>query len=54
MAKTITQDPLTRAIDSMYRAGNYGGSLSIRVQRCDAIVFFDMPRLTCVDGVLQR
>jgi adenylate kinase family enzyme len=34
--------------------GNYGGSLSIRVQRCDAIVFFDMPRLTCVGGVLQR
>jgi adenylate kinase family enzyme len=34
--------------------GNYGGSLSPRVQRCDAIVFFDLPRLTCVGGVLQR
>lgn len=34
--------------------GNYGGSLSIRVERCDAIVFFDMPRLTCVGGVVKR
>jgi adenylate kinase family enzyme len=34
--------------------GNYGGSLSIRVQRCDAIVFFDLPRLSCLRGILQR
>lgn len=40
--------------DSWILDGNYGASLSIRVQRCDAIVFFDMPRLTCVSGVLQR
>jgi adenylate kinase family enzyme len=40
--------------DSWIIDGNYGGSLTIRVERCDAIVFFDMPRLTCVGGVLQR
>jgi adenylate kinase family enzyme len=40
--------------DSWILDGNYGGSLSIRVQRCDAIVFFDMPRLVCLRGVLQR
>lgn len=34
--------------------GNYGGTLSIRVERCDAIVFFDVPRLVCVHGVLRR
>jgi adenylate kinase family enzyme len=40
--------------DSWIMDGNYGGSLPIRVQRCDAIVFFDMPRLVCLVGVLQR
>lgn len=34
--------------------GNYSGSLPIRVQRCDAIVFFDMPRLLCLWGILKR
>lgn len=34
--------------------GNYGGSLSIRLHRCDAIVFFDLPRLTCAAGVVRR
>lgn len=40
--------------DSWILDGNYDGSLAIRVQRCDAIVFFDMPRLVCLHGVLQR
>jgi len=40
--------------DSWIIDGNYGSSLSIRVQRCDAIVFFDLPRLMCVQGILQR
>jgi adenylate kinase family enzyme len=34
--------------------GNYGGTLSLRVQRCDAIVFFDVPRVVCVGGILSR
>ncbi|HXU80900.1 MAG TPA: hypothetical protein VN914_05855 [Polyangia bacterium] len=33
--------------------GNYGGTPSIRVQRCDAIVLFDMPRLVCLQGTLR-
>jgi adenylate kinase family enzyme len=40
--------------DSWIMDGNYSGSLSIRVQRCDGIIFFDMPRLICVRGILQR
>ena len=34
--------------------GNFGGSLAIRAPRCDAVVFFDFPRLICLWGVLQR
>ena len=34
--------------------GNFGGSLAIRAPRCDAVVFFDFPRLTCLWGVLKR
>jgi adenylate kinase family enzyme len=40
--------------DSWIMDGNYGGSLSIRMQRCDAIVFFDVPRLVCLRGIFQR
>src|SRR4029453_438036 len=34
--------------------GNYTNSLPLRVQRCDAIVFFDFPRLVCLSGVIRR
>jgi adenylate kinase family enzyme len=34
--------------------GNYGGSLSLRVPRCDAVVFFDFPRIVCLWGVVKR
>lgn len=34
--------------------GNYGATLSVRVSRCDAIVFFDLPRLLCCWGVVKR
>jgi adenylate kinase family enzyme len=34
--------------------GNYGGTLKERVLRCDAIVFFDFNRLTCLFGVVRR
>src|SRR5690349_9780425 len=40
--------------DSWIMDGNYAGSLAIGVQRCDAIVFFDMPRLVCLHGVVRR
>ena len=34
--------------------GNYGGSLPLRLRRCDAVVFFDFPRLQCLWGVAKR
>jgi adenylate kinase family enzyme len=34
--------------------GNYGGSLPLRLSRCDAVVFFDFPRLQCLWGVVKR
>src|SRR5262245_26887324 len=40
--------------DSWIIDGSYGGTLTTRVQRCDAIVFFDVPRLVCLQGVIRR
>ena len=34
--------------------GNYGGTLAQRVERCDTIIFLDMPRLLCVWRVTKR
>jgi adenylate kinase family enzyme len=34
--------------------GNFGGSLVLRVPRCDVVVFFDFPRLVCLWGVVKR
>lgn len=34
--------------------GNYGGTLAQRTERCDTIIFLDMPRLLCVWRVTKR
>ena len=34
--------------------GNYIGSLELRLERCDTVVFFDLPRLTCLGGIARR
>jgi len=34
--------------------GNYGGSLKLRLQKCDTIVFLDMPRLLCLWRIVKR
>lgn len=34
--------------------GNYGGTLAQRVDRCDTIIFLDMPRTLCLWRVTKR
>jgi adenylate kinase family enzyme len=34
--------------------GNYGGTLETRIQRCDTIIFLDLPRLICLWRVVKR
>jgi adenylate kinase family enzyme len=34
--------------------GNFGGSMDVRLQACDTVVFLDMRRLTCMRRVLMR
>jgi adenylate kinase family enzyme len=40
--------------DSWIIDGNYGGTLDVRIQRCDTIVFLDLPRVLCVWRILKR
>ena len=40
--------------DSWIIDGNYGGTLALRMQKCDTIVFLDMPRLLCVWRIVKR
>ena len=34
--------------------GNFGGTLALRVERCDTIIFLDMPRILCLWRVTKR
>jgi len=49
--KTVTE--LARA-DSWIMDGNYSGTLSLRIQYCDTIVFLDLPRLLCLRRIAKR
>lgn len=40
--------------DSWIIDGSYYGTLDLRLQRADAVVFFDMPRIVCVWRVFKR
>jgi adenylate kinase family enzyme len=40
--------------DSWILDGNYGGTLRLRVERADTIIFLDMPRLLCLWRVAKR
>jgi adenylate kinase family enzyme len=42
------------AQDAWIMDGNYSGSLPVRLPRCDAMVFLDFPRTTCLWRVLKR
>lgn len=49
--KTVTE--LTRG-ESWIMDGNYGGTVEVRVARCDTIIFLDMSRWLCLWRVLKR
>jgi|SRR5215213_8957243 len=34
--------------------GNYSGTLAMRVEKCDTVIFLDMPRSLCVYRILKR
>jgi adenylate kinase family enzyme len=40
--------------DSWIMDGNYGGTLELRMQSCDTIVFLDLSRLLCVWRIVKR
>lgn len=40
--------------DAWVMDGNYSGTLDIRLEACDAVVFLDVPRAVCLWRVLKR
>lgn len=40
--------------DSWIIDGSYYGTLDMRLQRADAVIFFDLPRLVCIWRVFKR
>ncbi len=42
------------ARDAWVMDGNYGGTLDLRLARCDAVVFLDLSRFVCLWRVLAR
>ena len=44
---------LARA-DSWIMDGNYSGTLDLRIQHCDTIIFLDLPRVVCLWRIARR
>ena len=40
--------------DSWIIDGNYSGTLELRLQRCDTVVFLDLPRVLCLWRIVKR
>jgi adenylate kinase family enzyme len=50
--REIVEQVISR--DSWIIDGNYGGTLDLRLEACDTVVFLDIPRLICLWRVLRR
>ncbi len=42
------------ARDSWIMDGNYSGTLDLRLEACDTVIFLDLPRLICLWRVVKR
>lgn len=40
--------------DSWVMDGNYSGTLEVRLEACDTVIFLDLPRVLCTWRVLKR
>jgi adenylate kinase family enzyme len=40
--------------DSWIMDGHFGGTVEMRLEKCDTVIFLDMPRVLCVYRVLKR
>ena len=40
--------------DSWIIDGNFSGTLPQRLEKCDAVIFLDLPRLVCIYRILKR
>ncbi|HEX8735667.1 MAG TPA: DNA topology modulation protein [Pyrinomonadaceae bacterium] len=40
--------------DAWIMDGNYSGTLEMRLEKCDTVIFLDMPRALCVYRILKR
>lgn len=40
--------------DQWVMDGNYGGTLDIRLPRCDSVVFLDLARYVCISRIVSR
>src|SRR5829696_6662179 len=50
--KTIVAEILKR--DSWILDGNYSGTLAMRYEACDTVIFLDMPPIVCLWRVIKR
>lgn len=42
------------AQDAWVMDGNYGGTLDLRLARCEAVIFLDLPRIVCLWRIVWR
>src|SRR5687768_13715418 len=56
MSKSKWRETLTELLsrDAWIMDGNYSGSLELRLQACDTVIFMDMNRALCLWRVLKR
>lgn len=50
--RRLLEDAL--AGDAWIIDGNYSSSISTRLERCDLVIYFDIPRLVSICGVVKR